>query len=234
MTIPATPSTVINNLIPDLQLILQNRQDLASYNPAFYLKKAIQKITRNYPCEELKLTGPQVSLTVSIGTYPVGFWLNNGDDYRVPEAINIFTDFPNNTVAVPMKYDTIAGIRPMSLITNSLPSRWTRNGPNIIVAPLPQFPYVTFADYQRLHPFNETNLAQSVVYTPPEWHEIIEYEAAIRMAAGPLRWPDMAQNLKMLLYGDPNIQGDTGLMRDLITQQQMDEKIHVRSFTLIT
>ena len=36
--IPALPSTTIADMIPEVQLILQNRSDVVNYNPAGYIK----------------------------------------------------------------------------------------------------------------------------------------------------------------------------------------------------
>lgn len=225
--IPGIASATIADLIPDLTLILQNRQDLSQYNPAFYLKKGIQDITQRIPFEELRVTGPQVPLVVSQYLYPVSYFVNPGDDYTTAVAVNVFTDFPNNTVSFPLHYDTPTGIRPLTFIPGGLPASWTRFGTNLWIAPQPNQPYTSFVDYQRRHPFGE-NLAESPVMVPPEWHEIIEYSAAYRMCLGPLRWPDMAQQFREALYGDPNNPSMPGLIKSLYSQQMLDQQMHSR------
>jgi len=231
MTIPAAPTGTINDLIPGVQLILQNRSDVLSYNPQSYIKKAIQELTLANPFEELRVVGPQQQLTVGQYQYPVSFFMNAGDDYSQIHALNIFTNPNTNTVAYPMKYDTPTAMQTLLFIPGGLPAKWTRFGQNIWVGPQPNQTYTAFMVYQKRHPFIEQNLGASPVYMPPEWHEIIEYAAAYRLAAGPLRWMDFATQLRQLLYGDPNDMANPGLIKQRFYQQQLDERIHSRSLT---
>lgn len=234
MTIPATSSVMINDLIPNVQLLLQNRTDLAQYNPAFFMKAAIQEMSMNRDFEELRVTGPQVQLTVGQYLYPVTFWMNPGDDYTTVYALNLFVDYPQNQVSYPLHYETPAGIRPMTFIQQGLPSRWSRFGPNIWLGISPNQPYTTFADYQIRHPFLAgSNLGNTIVRMPAEWHRAVEYSTAYRMAAGPLRWPDMAQELHAMLYGDPDNPNKVGIVSQLVTQMQLDEKIHSRRINVV-
>jgi hypothetical protein len=227
------PTATINDLIPDVQLILQNRSDVAKYKPDFYLKKVIQELTQRYPFEELRVTGPQQSLTVGLYQYPISFFTNQGDDYTQVQSVNIFSDFPVNTVVFPLKYDTVAGIRPLTFI-QGLPAKWTRFGGNFWVGCSPNQAYTAFIDYQRRHPFNASNLPSSAVFSPPEWHNVFTHGAAYQMALGPLRWPDMAGYLRTAIYGDPNDPREPGLIKSLAYQQEMDQRIHSRSMTVVT
>ena len=226
--IPAISTATINDLIPQLQLILQNRQDISQYNPSLWLQRAIQNITQRIPFEELRVTGPQVPLIVSQYSYPVSYFVNSGDDYTTPVAVNVFTDFPNNTVAFPLHYDTPTGLRPLTFIPGGLPGKWTRFGTNIWTGPQPNQPYTSFMDYQKRHPFNDQNVGSSAVLLSPEWHEVVEYCAAFRMCLGPLRWPDMAQEFGSITFTNPNNPGVPMPIRDLYSQAQLDQQIHSR------
>jgi hypothetical protein len=227
---PAVSATTINQLIPGVALMLQDRSDINQYNPQFFMQQAIQELNAqpDMPFEELRVTGPQVSLNNNPPTYsyPVTFFLNPGDDYAMIDALNMFVNYPANTVPVPLKYETPAGIRPMTFIPG-FPSRWCRYGRNIWVGNPPNLPYVCFADYRRRHPFN-TDLGSTVVLLPNEWFEVVQYATAYRMAQGPLRWSDMAKEIKMLLYGDPNDPSQPGLIKSLKVQAQLDTAIHSR------
>ncbi len=231
--LPASASATINDLLPDVQLLLQNRTDLGNYSPEKFMRKAIQELTQAYPFEELRTVGPQQFLTVGQFQYPVTFFVNAGEDYRQLHALNIFVDPTQNTVAYPLHYDTPTAIQTLLFIPGGLPARWTRFGQNIWVGPKPGQRYTMFMVYQRAHPFNETNLASSPIYMPPDWLEAVEYATAYRLAAGPLRWPDMAAQLRAMLYGDPNDTADVGLIKRLWSQQQLDERMHSRSMTVV-
>jgi len=229
--IPALPSTTIADMIPEVQLILQNRSDVTNYNPAGYIKKAIEELTLSYPFEELRTVGPRQLLTVNQYQYPVTFFVNAGEDYSQIHALNIFTDPNTNIVAYPMHYDTPTAMQTLLFIPGGLPAKWTRFGQNIWIGPQPNQQYTAFMVYQKRHQFNDTNLATSPVYMPPEWSEIVEYCAAYRLAAGPLRWMDFAQQLRQLIYGDPNDTSNPGLIKSRVYQQQMDERMHSRQMT---
>lgn len=205
--------------------MLQNRTDIYSYNPQFFMQQAIQELNAqpDMPFEELRLTGPQVSLTVNQYAYPVSFFTIPGTDYTVIDALNIFV---SGQVCYPMHYDTPAGIRPLTFIPG-LPSRWTRYGRNIWVGNSPSQAYTVFADYRRRHPFL-ADLGESPVLLPDEWFEVVQYSTAYRMAAGPLRWSDMAKDLHAMLYGDPSDQSKPGLIKSLKVQAQLDQAIHSR------
>jgi hypothetical protein len=224
----------ISELIPDVKLILQNRSDVLNYNPAMYIKNSIQELSQSYPFEELRVTGPRQTLTVNQYQYPVTFFENPGDDYSQIQALNIFTNPNTNTVAYPLHYDTPTGIQTLLFIPGGLPAKWTRFGDFIWVGPQPGQQYTVFMIYQRRHPFNDANLGSTPVLMPPEWKEIVEYCAAYRLAAGPLRWMDFAKELRILIYGDPSDPSEPGLIKRRFYQQQMDERLHSRNLAVVT
>jgi hypothetical protein len=231
---PGVPTTVINDLLPGVKLILQNRSDFLNYNPQKAIADSLKELTLALPFEELKTEGPKQTLTVGQSDYPVTFFVNGGEDYSQIHALNIFTNPDTNTVCYPMKYDTPTAFQTIRFIPGGLPAKWTRFGRFIQVGPQPNQQYTVFMVYQRRHPFNDGNLGTSPVYMPPEWQEIVEYCASYRMAAGPLRWFDYAQQLRTLLYGDPTADdriANLGLIKSRVYQQQMDERMHARQLT---
>jgi hypothetical protein len=233
---PGVPQTVINDLLPGVKLILQNRSDFMNYNPQKAIADSLKELTQSLPFEELRQDGPMKQLTVGQSGYPVTFFVNGGDDYSRPIAFNIFTDPNTNIVAYPMHYETPTAFQTIRFIPGGLPARWTRVGTNLYVGPQPNLPYTVFLVYQRRHPFNDQNLGTSPVYAPPEFQEIIEYMAAYRMAAGPLRWMDYATQLRTLLYGDPTADdriANLGLIKARQYQQQLDEGQHSRSIGVV-
>jgi hypothetical protein len=231
---PGVPQTVINDLLPGVKLILQNRSDFMNYNPQKAIADSLQELTLTNPFEELRTVGPMQQLTVGQYQYPVTFFLNGGDDYSQVQALNIFTNPNTNTVAYPLHYDTPVAMQTLIFIPGGLPAKWTRFGTNIWVGPQPNQMYTAFMIYQRRHPFNPQNLGSSPVYVSPEWQEVVEYCAAYRMAAGPLRWMDYATQLRTLLYGDPTADdriANLGLIKARSYQQQLDQRLHARQLT---
>jgi hypothetical protein len=235
---PGASTATIGDLIPGVQLALQNRTDINAYNPQKYIRDAIQELTLSNPFEELRQTGPMKQLTVGQFQYPVSFFLNAGDDYSQIQSLSIFTNPNTNTVAFAMKYDTPAAMQTLIYIPGGLPAKWTRFGSNIWVGPQPNQTYTIFMSYQRRHPFPSgatgANLNSAPVYMPVEWLEIVEYCAAYRLAAGPLRWMDGAKDLRTMLYGDPaadDRMANLGLIKARFYQQMLDQRIHSRQLT---
>lgn len=230
---PGISSTTIADILPDVQLILQNRTDISNYKPERFAKKAIEELTLAYPFEELRVSGPRVNLNPNQTfpyQYPVSFFLNPGDDYSQIQALCVFT-VPQ--VAYPLKYDTPAAVQTILFIPGGLPSKWTRFGTNIWIGTQPSLPYVSYMIYQKRHPFT-SDIVSSVIMMPPEWFEVVQYATAYRLAAGPLRWSDMAATLRSMLYGDPNDPSEPGLIKRRFYQQQMDERIHSRRINVVT
>lgn len=238
---PGASTATIGDLLPGVQLALQNRSDINVYNPQKYIRDAIQELTLSNPYEELRVQGPMVQLTVGQYQYPVTFFMNQGDDYSQIQALCIFTNPNTNTVAYPLHYDTPAALETLVYIPGGLPAKWTRFGSSIWVGPQPNQTYTMFANYQRRHPFpagaTGAQLNSAPVYMPVEWLEIVEYCAAYRLAAGPLRWMDGAKDLRTLLYGDPaadDRMANLGLIKARSYQQQLDQRIHSRQLTPVT
>lgn len=226
----------LHDLYPDVIDALQGRTDVSEETSAKYLAKAILEITESYPFEQLRVTGPNVQLTIGQPIYPHTLFLNPGDELTQIPVLAIYVDFPGNTVTSVMAYKTSTAIETMiSPATQGLPSRWTRFGNNIHIGPNPNQTYTMFARYQRKHPFPQQTdqLPAAPVYLPDSWMEIAVYGAAERIAVVK-RWNDQATYLHNILYGDPEFQmsdgrrGRPGLIAARTFQQERDEQFSVR------
>jgi hypothetical protein len=230
--LPASSTKTINDLVPYVIDALQGRTDVSTIAPR-YIKRAIQEVCESNPFEELKITGPQVSLTVGVPTYPVTFFMaDKGDDYVQIPSFLIFVDFPGNTVISTLQYKTVMALDPMTgSATKGLPSRWSRYGANIVLGPNPQLTYTVFMRYQKRHNFpnDESQLGAVQISIPDTWEEIVAYAAAERIAIVK-RWNDQAQFLHDILYGDPESRtsqgkmGRPGLIQARLLQIERDQQ----------
>jgi hypothetical protein len=231
--IPGQSLATIADLVPGVRKALQNRDEVTPQVAAPWIQKSLKEITRIVPFMELQSTGPLQFLTVNQYSYPVAFFLNPGDDYGEHSSLSIFVDYPNNTIAYPLNYQTPRAIEPLLHIPGGLPSKWTRYGTQILVGPQPNQTYNIFMRYQRKHPFNDANLPTSPVLIDETWFDIIEYAAAERGAIE-LRWNDQAKFLHDILFGDPEFQtsdgkkGRPGLIFARKLQMEQDEGQNVR------
>lgn len=237
--IPAGSSKTIGDLVEDVVEALQNRADVASIAPK-YLRKALIELTESYPFEELRVTGPNVSLTAGQTIYPVSFFLNPGDDYSMPEAFAVYIDYPNDMVSNTLNYKTPRAIEDMiSPATQGIPAWFTRFGANFHLGPTPISPFTSYLRYQRKHPFpdDEAAISGQPLYIPNSWEDIAVYAAAERIAIVK-RWNDQQQTLHQLLYGDPEFQmsegkrGRPGLVAARVFQIERDQRNNSRQLSI--
>lgn len=242
MAIPGGSSRTIADLVPGVIEALQQRTDVTSIAPK-YIRKALIELTESTTFEELRRTGPQVNLTPNQSIYPVGFFLNTGDDYNYPEVMTIFVDSPTNTVVDVVEYKNPQAIeRMIAPATVGLPSRYTRYGANFHFGPTPNLAYTVYLRYQVKHPFpadlSQTALLGQQVFIPDSWEEIVEYAAAERIAVVK-RWNDQAKMLHDLLFGDPEFQvsegkrGRPGLVAARLLQNERDSKFNSRQLGIM-
>jgi hypothetical protein len=237
---PAIPIRTIADLQPDVIDALQGRTDVASIVPK-YMRRSLQEITASTVFEELRTTGPTVSLTTGVSLYPVSTFLNPGDDVTSVEVFAIYVDFPQNTIVQAMDYKTPKAIEQMiAPATMGLPSRWSRYGTQIFLGPNPNQPYSCYMRYQVRHPFPDdpSQLSQAKVYVPPDWEEIIVYATALRIAVVK-RWNDQVTFLHQYLYGDPEFmqtqgkQGRPGILSARLLQVERDQMFNSRQISVI-
>lgn len=242
MAAPAITNRTVGDLVQEVVEALQERTDVSDIAPK-YIKRAVQEITRNFPFEELRRTGPTVTLTAGLPIYPVYLFLNPNHDYSSPESFGIYVDPPNNTVVSNIRFKTVKAIEPMiAPATQGLPSHFTRFGPNFHFGPNPNNTYAVFLRYQVKHPWPEdtstTSLSGARLYYDDDWDDIVVYAAAERIAIVK-RWNDQAKVCHDILFGDPEYatsqgkMGRPGLLSARIAQQERDEKFDTRQLSII-
>lgn len=234
----------IGDLIPGTNSKLGNRTDLVDRIP-FWLRDALLELTESYAFEELRVTGPQVALSVPAAnqqaTYPLYLFMNPGDlNMTQVIAVSYFVNYPSNNVIRELDYRVPAVVDSLGCY-QSIPVYWTRLGNTITVAPPPQQPYTMWFRYQRQHPINDsgsdngsvTALNTTPVLVPASWWEIVEYSAALR-AATELRSDDYATRFHNILFGDPEyaqsggVRGRPGLIAARTFQNQRDSSNNTR------
>ena len=242
MAIPGGTTRVIGDLIPGVREALQQRTDADNLIPR-YLRKAIIELTESTPFEELRRTGPQVTMTVGQAIYPVASFLNPGDDYNYPEVMVVYVDVGTNSVVDVVQYKTPQAIeRMIAPATQGLPSRYTRFGPNFHFGPNPNAAYVMFLRYQVKHPFgdlSDTAIKGQPLLLPDSWEEIVEYSAALRIARVK-RWNEQADIIHQQLFGDPEYvasdgkRGRPGLVSARMLQNERDSKFNSRQIGILS
>jgi len=257
---PATATTTINTLINKVAAALQNRSDVSEtqpnpeMRPSAWIRDSLKEITANYPFEELKTTGPLVTIGPGLGykgsnyAYLVSYFLNPGDDVTLTEDPVIFlntqqavtsgtpvVNVTGNTVGYSMDFLTIKAIQPLLFIPGGVPFKYTRNGNQFWFGSQPGQNYNVYLPYQVRHPFNP-DLVTTPIRVPSEWLDIVAYAAAERGAVA-LRWNDQASYLHNLLYGDPDSQlkdgtlGRPGLIAGRVFQIERDRRLSTVQLT---
>ena len=236
---PGASSVRISDLIPKVQVALQNRQDVSEtgptnveMRPSAWIRDALREITANYPFPELQVIGPLVTIGPGLGfngsnyAYPVSQFLNKGDDVTLTEDPVIFLtpgqaatgNLPQapsavftttNLVGYSMDYQTPKAIQPLLFIPGGIPFKYTRFGTNFWFGSQPGSMFNVYLPYQVRHPFNEENMPSSIVRIPADWYDIVAFAAAERGAVF-LRWNDQSTFLHNVLYGDPLYQSSGG------------------------
>jgi hypothetical protein len=241
MALPGTTDRVVQDLYADVIDALQGRTDVSAVMAARYVRRAIQEITASNPFEELRVTGPQVTLTTGVSTYLASMFVNNGDDFTLLETFSIYVDYPNNQTVDELRYKTPKAISQMTApVTTGTPGWFTRFGVNIQVGPTPDNPYTVWVKYQLRHPFPEdvNALPGAALYIPADWEDIIVYSAAERICVVK-RWNEQAKYLHELLYGDPESMtpggkmGRPGLIAAKLMQVERDQMFNNRSLSVV-
>jgi hypothetical protein len=229
---PASATLTINDLINKVKAALQNRADASEtqanpeMRPSAWIRDTLREITANYPFEELRVSGPLVTIGPGLGyqgsnyKYPVSMFLNPGDDMTLSDdpviflnpqqaaSVGMTVNTAANTVAYPMDFLTMKAIQPMLFIGGGIPFRYTRQGNMFLFGTQPGSNFNVYLPYQVRHPF-APDLITTPVRIPDEWLDVIAYSAAERGAVM-LRWNDQASYLHNVLYGDPASQMKDG------------------------
>jgi hypothetical protein len=259
---PAGVTLTINDLINKVKADLQNRSDVSEsaanpeMRPSAWIRDSLREITGSYPFEELRRTGPLVTIGPGLGwqgsnyMYPISMFLFTGEDYTLMEDPVIFltpsqamqVGIPGlvatttNVVGYPMDRLTPKAIQSLLFIPGGIPFKYTRYGNMFWFGSQPGQNYNVYVPYQVRHPFSD-DLPQSKVYVPADWFDIIAYAAAERGAIA-LRWNDQATFIHNILYGDPKSQmedgqlGRPGLMAAKIFQPERDKRLSPVQITI--
>jgi len=250
---PATATLTIGDLINKVKADLQNRSDVnetvsnPEMRPSAWIRDTLRELSANYPFEELRVTGPLVTIGPGLGwnnsnyMYPVSMFLNPGDDVTLTEDPVIFLSgtqaasagivaITSNVVGYAMDYLTPKAIQSLLFIPGGVPFKYTRYGNMFWFGSQPGQNYNVYLPYQVRHPFNPS-LVSTPVRMPQDWFDIIAYGAAERGAIA-LRWNDQAAFIHTILYGDPKsmIPGTgelarPGLIAGKILQQERDRRV---------
>jgi hypothetical protein len=224
--------------------------------PSTWLRDALREITQKYTFEELRKPGPLTTIGPQLGwqgsnfAYPIKQFLYPGEDYTksedpvifltpsqfqqvnqmatqysVPSPVALMTT--DNLVAYGMNYLSMKAIQPLLFIQGGIPFLYTRYGNLFYFGSQPGANYNVYLPYQRKHPFSD-DLAQSPVYVPEEWFEVVSVAAAEK-GAYKNRWNDQAAALHEMLWGDPDYQrsgGEEGMpgMVAALTEQPIRDK----------
>ena len=223
---PGTSPYKLADLVPLVREALQNNTSFSDNTACGWLQRSIWNVTDNYPFEELRTTGPIVNLPANVPLQiPVSSYINTNDDYTLMEDPVIFLDPPTNTIGYPMDYMDPKALEPLLHVPGAIPFKYTRYGKFFLFGGIPSQSYPTFLRYQIKHPFAiDSNLQSSPCYFGVAWNEVFGYDAARRGAIS-LRWWDIADKLRQLLYGDPmNQEGNPGLIKEVVAQQYKDQR----------
>jgi hypothetical protein len=245
---PGQNPRMIADLIPGVKEALQNKTNITNGQCANWLKKTLNEFSENYELEELKVTGPVVTIGPTLGLngsnfeYPVSMFLQPGDDYTKTfdpviflsptsaTSVGLVSSGTNSSsfVGYGMSYMSPKAIQPLLFIPGGIPFRYTRYGTKFWFGTQPGSNYQVYLPYQKRYPMNLTNLPQTQLYIPAPWEQIIEYAAALRGAYAN-RWPDAVKDLRAIIYGDPKNPYEPGLMKALLPQNERDAAKSTRS-----
>ena len=248
--LPGLNPHTMNDLVPGVIEALQGKTNITPQQVATWLRKAILNITETYPFEELRVTGPLVNVGPGLGfqgsnyAYLISYFLNPGDDYTLTEDPVIFLT-PSQAMSVgligtgsqttsavgyPMDYISPKGIQSLLFVPGGIPYKYTRYAQQFWFGSQPGNNYQVYLPYQVRHPFADGNLLASQLYFPTSWEMVMEYAAAI-IGAHSNRWPDMVTYLRSVLYGDPKGNGEPGLIKALVPQNERDRDLSTRQMT---
>jgi hypothetical protein len=257
---PATATLTIGELTNKVKANLQNRQDVSEtqsnpeMRPSRWIRDALREISANYDFEELRTTGPLVTIGPGLGyqgsnyAYPVAQYLWPGDDFTLTQDPVIFlssqqaaasglqrvetinTSAAGNLSAYSMNYLLPKAIQTELFVPGGTPFHYTRFGSNFWFGTQPGQPYITYLPYQVRHPINP-DVVSTPIRLPQDWFNILSWAAA-EIGAINLRWNDQANFIHTTLYGDPKsaIPGTgelarPGLIAAKILQAERDRRV---------
>jgi hypothetical protein len=239
--LPGVNPRTFNDLIPGVKEALQNKTNITNAQCATWIQKTVNEFSENYELEELKVTGPVVTIGPGLGLngsnfeYPISMFLQPGDDYTktfdpviflsptTAQTVGLVSSGTNSNsfVGYGMQYMSVKAIQPLLFIPGGIPFKYTRMGTRFWFGTQPGSNYQVYLPYQKRYPINLANVAMTQLYFPAPWEQIIEYAAALRGAYAN-RWSDAVKDLRAIIYGDPKNPYEPGLMKALMPQNERD------------
>ena len=198
--------STLGDFVAPVAYNLGNRTDLTSGAPskvAVWLQQAYQHVTMSYPFEELQFTFDDTFLQ-GIDTY----------DYPADARaiVTLSLTFPGTLQAQqPIYRRDIRLVRRYANAIQGPPSIYAPFNRKILVRPVPDRTYPFKWDFWQL-PQITANITDTIVLTPGDWDEIIQYIATMYGHMS-LMERDKANDLHTLLYGDPKNQEQPGIIK---------------------
>lgn len=171
--------------------------------------------------DELEETGPVYDLTADQAMYDGALFINPDDVNLAFLDFVLWQDPPYNTnqkQLVQRNYQEIDRHRK----TPSIPSSWYRYKNEIGFDPVPNFGFQAQARYYRLHPIDDSCLANTLILLPRDWWEIVVLSATERGWIELLEF-EKATAIHMLLYGDPKEPMRPGLIAGRIKRREKED-----------
>lgn len=238
----SVPGTNIGSFQTRVTQLLGNRADILNYFVQ-ETSDAIIEISDNYPFEELRETGPLITLTAGVNTYaPTAFLqpptLINPIQHQLGKVLSWFLYYsPPGTVGSSgagynLTFKDIQDIETLLNTTATVPQFWSWLGNELYLASTPSQDYTTYMRYQFLHPFSSPPVITDTVLLPATWFDIISYSAAERIALD-LRMQDVADRFHMKLHGDPKRPKELGLISARTSQTNKNQSRTTRSMRVM-
>lgn len=212
-----------NNLISDraatVQLMLGNRNDLASRLPV-WIANAYIELASNIPFPDLEAS--DYLLTTAGGGFPPV-----GDSYAYPtnaRGILSATMFINN-IPRPIKKKNIEYIDFYPTIAPGPPAVWAPFNYQMIFRPVPDQAYTILRRFwtSPVVDFSSTGATSATqLMIPFDWFEVVDYMAALR-GYMELQNTQKVAETRQILYGDPkHPQDNPGLIKQHLTPIQSE------------
>lgn len=215
----------VRDLVPGVRRKLGNRQDMDDSIVKWIIETA-RNLSQNYPFEDLEVDGSDniVQFEANKSSYPVTDFLRTGDEFGLMSVWWLFYS-GSSGAGTWLRYRSLPTVTANAQYPG-IPSMWTRHGKNFLVASAPAAAYYTYMSYQKKHPFDD-DLKVAIdndILMPSEWHDIIEYGAAIK-GAPECNMVDMITVWRQILYGNGKQTREgfvPGLIHPLVSQFQKD------------
>lgn len=219
-----SPSGVLQFFIDDLVnevLLRTENRTTDTARARIWLRDALLEITANPVLrdefDELEVLGPLFNLTGgasilagSIQEYAFSNIVPAGDYNIATLDVLLWTDPPTNSNRIKLEethYQASDKVNPFT----GQPAEWYRFADTIGFVPAPQLAYQVQARIYIQHPINDNLPGQTLILINRDWNEILIWEA-VRRGFAELKQYETAQEIYMMLHGDPNDSSKPGLL----------------------